>query len=72
MPPSEVKPPEPERDCFGNVLPNPFGGSKPDVKGQSILTARNPRLAELYKKAAESPWGAWAQWQDEQAANMKL
>ena len=33
---------------------------------------RNPKLAELYKKAAESPWGAWAQWQDEQAANLKL
>ena len=72
LPPNELKPPEPERDMWGNVLPNPFAGSKPDLKGQSILMQRNPKLGELYKKAAESPWGAWAQWQDEQAANMKL
>jgi hypothetical protein len=72
LPPNELKPPEPERDQWGNVLPNPFAGPKPDLKGQSILTTRNPRLAELYKKAAESPWEAWADWQDEQAANLKL
>jgi hypothetical protein len=72
LPPNELKPPQPERDIWGNPLPNPFLGSKPDLKGQSILMQRNPKLAELYKKAAESPWGAWAQWQDEQAANLKL
>ena len=72
LPPNELKPPEPERDMWGNVLPNPFVGSKPDLKGQTILMQRNPKLGELYKKAAESPWGAWAQWQDEQSANLKL
>jgi hypothetical protein len=71
LPPNELKPPKSECDCFGDRLPNPFAGPKPDLKGQTILMQRNPKLAELYKKAAESPWGAWAQWQDEQAANMK-
>jgi hypothetical protein len=72
LPPNELKPPEPERDMWGNPLPNPFVGSKPDLKGQTILMQRNPKLGELYKKAAESPWGAWADWCDGQAANLKL
>jgi hypothetical protein len=53
---------------WGNPLPNPFVRPKPDLKGQSILMQRHPKLGELYKKAAESPWGAWAEWRDGQAA----
>jgi hypothetical protein len=68
LPPNELEPPEPGHDCFGDRLPNPFPD---DLQGQTILTQRNPRLATLYKKAAESPWKFWAEWQDEQAANTK-
>ena len=67
--PAELKAPEMERDPLGNVLPNPF--LTKDLQGQTILRQRNPRLAEHCERIAKSPWKAWADWQDEQASNLK-
>jgi len=69
LPRDELHPPEMERDIFGNPLPNPFVTN--DLQGQSILQTRNPRLATLCKQIAESPWKAWADWQDRCTANLK-
>jgi len=68
-PPDELRAPEPERDVFGNAMPNPW--ETKDLNGQRILTQRNPKLAALSKKLAENKWQAWADWQDEQAAVLK-
>lgn len=68
-PPDELKPPEMWRDLWGNPLPNPFLNK--DVKGQAILVQRQPELAKWLKKFAADPYGAAAEWQDEQASNLK-
>jgi hypothetical protein len=60
-----------ERDPLGNPLPNLFDKTAPDLTGQTILTQRNPDLAALCKQIAESPWKAWADWQDQCAAVLK-
>jgi hypothetical protein len=61
-PPAELKPPSNWTDLWGNPLPNPFTSG--DVKGQTILTQRDPELAKWLKKFAENPIVATAEWQD--------
>ena len=70
-PPSEVKPPEMWKDLWGNPLPNPFDKTSPDLKGQTLLTQRDPMLAEWLKAFAESPYTAATSWADKQAALLK-
>jgi hypothetical protein len=63
----EIKPPEVWRDVFGNVLPNPFlkrADGKTDVKGQTLVTQRDPWAAQWLRKFAEDLWAAAAEWQD--------
>jgi len=69
LPPNELKPPEPWRDLWGKPLPNPW--MTKDLKSQSLLTQRDPPLAEWMKKFAESPYEAACEWADKQAAVLK-
>lgn len=68
-PPSELKAPDAWRDPWGNPLPNPFATK--DLKGQTLLTQRDPILAEWFKKFAESPYAAASEWADKQAQVLK-
>jgi hypothetical protein len=68
-PPNELKPPEMWKDLWGNPLPNPFATK--DLKGQTLLTQRDPQLAEWLKAFAESPYAAATSWADKQAAVLK-
>jgi hypothetical protein len=52
-PPNELQPPQMERDPLGNVLPNPFDKSAPDLTGQAILSQRNPKLKAMADRADE-------------------
>jgi hypothetical protein len=65
-PPQEPKPPEAWKDLWGNPLPNPW--TTKDLQAQSLLTQRDPALAEWLQKFAESPYAAAVEWQDKQAA----
>ena len=67
--PSELKAPEAWKDPWGNPLPNPFATG--DLQGQSLLTQRDPMLAEWLKKFAASPYAAASEWADKQAAVLK-
>ena len=64
-PPNELKAPEAWRDPWDNPLPNPYVTD--DLKGQTLLTQRDPEFAKWLKKYAESPYEAACEWQDQQA-----
>jgi hypothetical protein len=58
-------PPKPWIDpVSGQQLPNPFNKKNPDLRGQSLLMRRDPKLGEHYKKMAEDPFGTLAALQD--------
>jgi hypothetical protein len=67
--PNELKPPERWKDIWGNPLPNPFATG--DLKGQTLVTQRDPMLAEWLKAFAENPYTAATSWADKQAAVLK-
>ena len=59
------------KDIWGNPLPNPFDKTSADLKGQTLVTQRDPMLAEWLKAFAESPYTAATSWADKQAALLK-
>ena len=56
----------------GNPLPNPFAKNAPDLKGQTILTQRDPALAKHLKAMADDPYATIAKLQDEQVERESL
>jgi hypothetical protein len=65
--------PKPWRDPVTDAtLPNPFAKNAPDLKGQTILTQRDPALAKHLKAMAEDPYATIAKLQDEEAERQSL
>jgi hypothetical protein len=64
-------PPVPWKDpVTGALLPNPWVTK--DLKGKTLLTQRDPHLADHYKKMADDPYGTLAALQDAEAEARSL
>jgi hypothetical protein len=72
--PTDAPPtPKPWTDpVTGAQLPNPFAKGSADLKAQTILQQRDPRLAEHYKAMATDPYGYLSRLQDEQVERESL
>ena len=68
-PPTEVKPPAMWKDIWGADLPNPFATG--DLKGQTLVTQRDPELAKWLKAFATDPYGAKTAWTNAETKLLK-